>query len=291
MEANEDMKTANKLLTALCLALIACLAMPALLPAGVNGPFGALAATRISKTKATIYNGTTLQLKITGTGKPAKWSSSNAAVAKVDQKGLVTANKVGKATITAQIGKEKYSCKVTVKSALSANVQQLTLDVGTTQYITLIYRLSGKLFLKQYDSSVLSCSLGKLTGGKCTLTVKALRPGTQTLLVTNSKTDDTVRIQVTVRGHEDPTDTIVDRTRVTVAVDKTATVKVTWSYEDIPHVWWDDSSVVSCSWGQWDNDGWPLYIKGVGKGVATVWFTRGDDYTEEALATIKVTVK
>lgn len=285
------MKTANKLLTALCLALIACLAMPTLLPAGLNSPFDALAAARISKTRATVYNGKTLQLKVTGTSKSAKWSSSDATVAKVNQKGLVTAKKVGKATITAQIGKEKYSCMVTVKSPLSADARKLTLDVGATKYVTLTYRLSGKLALKKYDSSVLDCSLGKITKGKCTLAIKALRPGTQTLVVTNSKTKDTVKIQVTVRGQEEPTDSIVDKTRVTVAVGKTATVKVTWSYGGVPHMWFDDSSVVNCSWGDWDNDGWPLYIKGVGKGTATVWFTRGDDPAGEALATIKVTVE
>ena len=285
------MKTANKLLMALCLTLIACLAMPALLPAGLNSPFDALAAARISKTKATIYNGKTLQLKITGTSKSVKWSSSDATVAKVNQKGLVTAKKVGKATITAQIGKEKYSCKVTVKSPLSADALKLTLDVGATKYVTLTYRLDGKLALKKYDSSVLDCSLGKITKGKCTLTIKALRPGTQTLVVTNSKTKDTVKIQVTVREKDEPTGPIVDKTEVTVAVGKTATVKVTWPYGGVPQMWFNDSSVVNCTWGDWDNVGWPLYIEGVGKGTATVWITRGGDITEEPLATINVTVE
>ena len=43
------MKTANKLLVALCLALVACLAVPALMPVGMNNPFTAQAAAALSK--------------------------------------------------------------------------------------------------------------------------------------------------------------------------------------------------------------------------------------------------
>lgn len=43
-----------------------------------------------------------------------KWKSSDASVAKVDAKGVVTAQKPGKVTITAKIGKKSYKCKFTV---------------------------------------------------------------------------------------------------------------------------------------------------------------------------------
>ena len=285
------MKTANKLLVALCLALAACLAAPALMPAGMSNPFTARAAAALSKTRATLYNGKTLQLKVTGTTKTVRWSSSNSKVAKVSRKGLVTALKVGKATITARVDGKKLACKVTVKSPLSADALKLNMDAGATKTVTLTYKLGGKLSLKKYDSSVLNCTLGKISAGKCTLTVKALRPGAQTLVVQNSKTSDTVKIKVTVREQETPAGSIVDKTSVTLGVGKTATVKVTWPYGGVPHMWFDDSSVVECTWGAWEKDGWPLYIKGVGKGTATVWFTEGDDSDGDALATIKVTVK
>lgn len=285
------MKKTNKLLVALCLALIACLAAPALLPAGLDAAFSARAAAAINKKKATIYNGKTLQLKVTGASKGVKWSSSNTKVAKVDQKGLVTAKKVGKATITAKVGGQKLTCTVTVKSSLKASATKLTLDVGATKTVTLSYKLGGKLSLKKYDSSVLNCSLGKISKGQCTLTIKTLRAGAQTLVVTNSKSSDVVKINVTVREKEQPTEPIVDRTDVTVGVGKTATVKVTWPYSGVPHMWFDDSSVVNCEFGTWSDNGWPLYIKGVGVGTANVWFTRGDDPGEDVMATIKVTVK
>ena len=283
------MKTANKLLVAICLALIACLAAPMLMPAGVN-PFAAQAAT-ISKTKATIYNGKTLKLKVTGATKGVRWSSSNARVASVDKNGLVKAKKVGKATITAQVGAQKLTCVVTVKSPLSASPSTITMDVGDTKTVTLTYKLGGGLFLKKYDGSVLSCKLGRISKGKCTLTINALRAGTQTIVVKNTKTSDTVKIKVTVREGQSPADPIVDKTAVTVKVGKTATVRVTWPYSGVPHMWYDDSSVVNCTFGEWSDGGWPLYIKGVGRGSANVWFTRGDDSSEDPVATIRVTVK
>lgn len=284
------MKKMNKLIAALCLALIACLAAPVLMPAGLSAPFTGHAAAAINKTRATMYNGKTLKLKVTGTSKTVKWSSSNTAVAKVDQTGLVTAKQVGKARITAKAGSKALTCDVTVKSPLTASPSKLTMDAGATKYVTLTYKLNGNLHLNKYDSSVLSCSLGNISKGKCTLTVKALRAGTETLTVTNSKTKDVAKIKVTVRK-AGPSDPIVDVTAVTVAVGKTATVNVKWSDPGVPHMWYDDASVVSAEWGEWNGSGWPLYIKGVGKGAAKVWFTRGDDPSADILAEIKVTVK
>ena len=50
------------------------------------------AAVKMNKAKATLYPGQKVTLKVTGTSKKAKWSSSNAKVAKVS-KGKVTAVK------------------------------------------------------------------------------------------------------------------------------------------------------------------------------------------------------
>lgn len=73
------------------------------------------AAVKMNKAKATLYPGQKVTLKVTGTSKKAKWSSSNAKVAKVS-KGKVTAVKKGKATIKAKVGKKTYTCKITVKA-------------------------------------------------------------------------------------------------------------------------------------------------------------------------------
>ena len=73
------------------------------------------AKVKINKKKATVYVGKTVQLKVTGTKKKVKWSSSNKKIAKVTKKGIVKGIKVGKAVITAKVGTKKYKCKVTIK--------------------------------------------------------------------------------------------------------------------------------------------------------------------------------
>lgn len=73
---------------------------------------------KLNKTKATIYVGKTVTLKLKNkknNKKKVKWSSSNKKVAIVTKKGKVKGKKAGKVTITAKVGKKKYKCKVTVK--------------------------------------------------------------------------------------------------------------------------------------------------------------------------------
>ena len=73
------------------------------------------ASIKISSSKRTLYVGYGCKLRITGTKKKIKWSSSNTKIAKVTQAGNVTAKKAGTATITAKVSSKKYTCKITVK--------------------------------------------------------------------------------------------------------------------------------------------------------------------------------
>lgn len=92
----------------------------------------ATSKVKISKSKATITKGKTLQLKVKGTKKKVKWSSSKKAVATVNKKGKVTAKKAGKVTITAKIGKKKYRCKITVKNPVKISNTKATILEGET---------------------------------------------------------------------------------------------------------------------------------------------------------------
>ena len=110
------MKRNRKIWVVLCMALMISLTAQILLPAGMDNLTTAQAATatsgtkvKLNKTKATIYNGATLQLKLKGTNEKVKWSSSSKKIAVVDKKGKVTAKKKGKATITAKVGNKKYA--------------------------------------------------------------------------------------------------------------------------------------------------------------------------------------
>lgn len=94
------MKKTSVLLFALI--LVVCMTLP-------------VSAASISKKKVTICTGQTIQLKVNGVKKKARWTSSNKSVATVTSKGKVTAKKKGKAVITARIGNKKYKCTITVK--------------------------------------------------------------------------------------------------------------------------------------------------------------------------------
>lgn len=76
---------------------------------------------KLNKTKATIYVGKTVNLKLKNNKKKVKWSSSKKKVATVSKKGKVKGKKAGKTTITAKVGKKKYKCKVTVKAKKQNN--------------------------------------------------------------------------------------------------------------------------------------------------------------------------
>ena len=71
---------------------------------------------KLNKTKATIYTGKTVTLKLKNNKNKVKWSSSNKKIATVSSKGKVKGKKTGKVTIIAKVGKKKYKCKVTVKN-------------------------------------------------------------------------------------------------------------------------------------------------------------------------------
>ena len=75
---------------------------------------------KLNKTKVTLSKGKKVKLKATvapsnATDKNVTFTSSNTKVATVNAKGVVTAKKAGKATITAKAGTKKAACKIVVK--------------------------------------------------------------------------------------------------------------------------------------------------------------------------------
>ncbi len=93
---------------------------------------------KLNKTKITLVKGKSTTLKVIGTKKKAKWSTSNKKIAIVNSKGKVTAKKKGTVTITAKIGSKKYKCKIIVKNPIKLNKTKVTLVKGksTTLKVT-----------------------------------------------------------------------------------------------------------------------------------------------------------
>lgn len=108
------MKIMKKFLSLALAMMLTVLLLP------VNVEAAEAKSVKLNKKSLTIYVGGKATLKNNGTAKKIKWSSSKPRVASVSKKGVITAKKAGKTTITAKAGKKVAKCKVTVKKQLSA---------------------------------------------------------------------------------------------------------------------------------------------------------------------------
>lgn len=198
----------------------------------------------LNKTSATVYVGSSVTLKMTGTSKRVKWSTSKASVASVNSKGKVTGIKQGSATITAKVAGVSYKCKIKVEK-VKLSKSKVSLTCGNSTKIKLN---GGKIkSVKSSKTSVASVSkTGKIT---------AKKPGTATITVV-SKKGKSYTCKVTVKAGLSKTKaTLVKGQSITVSL-KGATTKSVKS---------NKTSVASVS-----KKG---KIKAKAKGSATITFT------------------
>lgn len=106
------------------------------------------AKIKISSKKVTLIKGQSKTLKVKGTKKRARWSSSKKSVASVSKKGKVTAKKKGTATITAKIGRKKYKCKVKVETP---KLNKSSISISEDTYYQL--KVSGNTQKVKWSSS------------------------------------------------------------------------------------------------------------------------------------------
>lgn len=103
--SKKSFKKAGILLTTFLLVVM-CLA--------VDTTSVSAAKIKLNKTKLTLTQGKKYRLRVKGTRKKVKWTSTKKSVATVNKKGIVTAKKKGTAYIKAKVGKKTYKCKVIV---------------------------------------------------------------------------------------------------------------------------------------------------------------------------------
>lgn len=179
MKRERDMKSIRKLLV-LVLAVTLVLGMC---------PIDSQAAvkTKLNRTSASIYVGKTVSLKIKGTGKAVKWSSSNAKIAKVSANGKVIGLKAGKAVITAKVSGKKYRCRINVKNPY-LNVTKKTITKGKSFNLKLtgglaikwsssndsvaVVSAKGKVTAKEKGTAIITCKCKNGNIYKCQVTVK-----------------------------------------------------------------------------------------------------------------------
>lgn len=128
-------------------------------------PANVSAKAKISKKSVIITKGKTYTLKVTGTKKKVRWTSSKKSVASVSKKGKVTGKKRGFATITAKIGKKKYKCKVNVE-APSLSTTKRNMPVGSRYTLKLNGCSRAKKFYSSNKSVATVSSKGIITAKK-----------------------------------------------------------------------------------------------------------------------------
>lgn len=233
----------------------------------------------INEEKVLLYVGGTKvetnQLK-TNAGKKdvVTWSSSNASVATVNEKGLVTAVGEGIAIISASCNGTTDTCEITVKqTATDILDDDITLKTkGTDKTYVLNKDIVGRstsIKWKTSDSKVVTASNGKLTAKKA---------GTATITATANGVSDTV--QVTVKDF-DPTITLNQSEYALYTVKgNTVTLKATVD-GDSKTVTWNSSNtaVATVNKGK---------VTAVGEGKTVISAT-ANGVTAECIITVKET--
>ena len=130
---------------------------------------------RMKNTNPEVYVGKTIQLKLLGTSKKAKWVSGNTSIATVNSKGVVKAKKPGFVVIRATVGNKIAKASVLVNKP-KLNKYVVTLNKGKT--FTL--KLTGASVKKWSSSNSKVASVS--SNGK----VKALAKGKTIITCVNS---------------------------------------------------------------------------------------------------------
>lgn len=115
---NCKMRKFSFLLFSLVIALCLTMFVPSVVPyIGIETVEAATQKPKIklNYTKKTAKTDSKFKLKLLGTKKKVKWSTSNPYIAVVRENGTVLTDGAGKCVITAKVGGKKYKCYVTVK--------------------------------------------------------------------------------------------------------------------------------------------------------------------------------
>lgn len=125
----------------------------------------------ISDTSETIYVGSKYALTVTGASS-VNWSSSNANVATVDNKGVVTAKSVGTAIIKATSGTMSVSCTITVVKGTTVHISSTNIEIPSGKSVLLKSNTSGVSW-RSSDENIATVKNGLVdtkSSGKVTIT-------------------------------------------------------------------------------------------------------------------------
>lgn len=231
------------------------------------------AAAKMNKTKATLIKGQALQLKVNGNSKKVKWTSSRKNVATVNSKGKVVAKNKGTAVITAKVGKQKYTCQITVEVPRLSKTS-IKLTVGN-KYNLKVTGTRQKVIWSSSNKAVATVSnKGVVTGKKTGTTKITAKIGSKKYTCTVSvKNKKKATLKVSTKN---------------INVNKKASVKVTYTGSGTVTFDVADAKIVSCDWSKkWKGDDTVLYITGSKVGRTTITITC-DTSSEKCVINVNV---
>lgn len=205
--------------------------------------------------EAAVTAGETGLIELASGSGNVKWISSNSSVVKIQKTGkngaTVKGVAAGKATITAKIGKNQYSCKVTVTRPVSMK-SKLTMTAGSTSTLKLennkdkvTWSTSNKSVVKIVSKSSKSAGLKGVAPGTAKITAKIGKKKFVCNVTVKAKVSLTSKATVTM-----------GKTKKIVLKNNTA--KVAWSSSDKKVVKVQETSAGGAT------------LKGIAPGTATV---------------------
>jgi GH25 family lysozyme M1 (1,4-beta-N-acetylmuramidase) len=130
-------------------------------------------AASLNYKKVTLGVGKKKSLKISG-AKSVKWSSAKKTIASVSSKGVVTARKKGTTKVYGKVGKKTYTCMVKVVNVPKISSTKVTLKVGATKTLKVLYNTKKVKWSSSKKSVVSVTSKGKISALKAgSATIKA----------------------------------------------------------------------------------------------------------------------
>lgn len=220
------MRLTKKILLSIAIVMSIFVSLPIIVPAFRDISSVQAASTKISSTKKTLNVKESLSLKVTGTKEKITWSSSNKNIASVNSKGKVVANKKGTTIITAKVGKQKLSCKITVENP-TLNVSSYTMNVSE-KYTLKVKNTTQKINWSSSNKNIATVD----TKGN----ILAKKKGSVTITAKIGNTKYTCKIKV-----EDPQ---ISSTSTNLFVNNTYTLKINGTSQTVN---WSssNSSIVS----------------------------------------------
>ena len=205
----------------------------------------------LSDTVLSLHKTDTFSLKATLTPEriPTQmvWSSSDDAIAEVDNTGKITAKAFGLCVITCSVGLENVyepvtaQCRVAVDpiamTSLVLDAAELELELGKTHTLAASYEPSDATYTDLYWSSS-DESVAKVVDGK----VEAVGLGSCVISVTNSEGNVTAQCEVSVYSVE-MTSLVLSETKCEIALGESHVLKATYEpdYVTLPKLTWSSS--------------------------------------------------